>query len=172
MINTASSDGDSIVLIGMPGAGKSTLGVLLAKALAKRFVDSDLLIQERVQMSLQDYLDRRGYLKLRDVEAEVLKELPLENTVLATGGSAVYSSEAMLALKRFGKVVYLSLSYEEIARRVQDAESRGLASPPGTTLKQIYEERLPLYDAAGDLRINLNGTTMSEALRVLLNQLS
>jgi shikimate kinase len=138
MLNTVS-------LIGMPGAGKSTVGVLLAKALGLNFVDSDLLLQVQYQASLQDILEREGHLALREKEKAVLLDLPLANSLVSTGGSAVYSQAAMEKLQRAGPVVFIDIPLATVLQRIDDAESRGIACAPGQDLAAVYAERRPLY---------------------------
>ena len=152
----------NIVLIGMPGAGKSTVGVLLAKRLSKRFVDTDLIIQHRKKRSLQDILDVSGYLTLRKVEEEIICSLRVRGTVIATGGSAVYSAKAMLHLKKKATVVYLQLGIAAVRRRIRDFSTRGIAKPPWQTFSQLYEERTRLYRKYADRTIDCRGTTPGE----------
>lgn len=141
----------NIVLIGMPGAGKSTVGVVLAKRLGMRFVDSDLVIQERTQRLLQQILMENGLQEFIRIEDEVNESLILVNTVLATGGSAVYGLNAMQSLKDQGTVIYLKLPFETIEHRVGDLRGRGVAMKPGQTLKELYDERTPLYERYADI---------------------
>lgn len=155
----------------MPGAGKSTLGVQLAKRLVKTFVDTDLLIQAEVGMSLQDYLDRHGYLALRAVEENVLLSHDFHNSVVATGGSAVYSDRAMQHLKQFGPCVYLYISFDTMLKRITNKESRGLACAPGTSLEQLYRERLELYEKYEDIVMDGNSLTQDQAMERIVAQL-
>ncbi|MCX2979723.1 shikimate kinase [Halieaceae bacterium IMCC14734] len=136
---------NTISLIGMPGAGKSTVGVLLAKALGLNFVDSDLLLQVQYQASLQEILDCEGHLALRAKEAEVLLNMPVENSLISTGGSAVYSESAMARLRQAGPVVFVDISLATVRQRIDDADSRGIARAPGQDLAAVYAERRPLY---------------------------
>lgn len=161
----------SPILIGMPGAGKSTLGVQLAKRLVKTFVDTDLLIQAEVGMSLQDYLDRHGYLALRAVEENVLLSHDFHNSVVATGGSAVYSDRAMQHLKQFGPCVYLYISFDTMLKRITNKESRGLACAPGTSLEQLYRERLELYEKYGDIVMDGDSMSQDQAMERIVAQL-
>lgn len=158
-----------VVLVGMPGAGKSTLGVLLAKEMAKDFVDTDVLIQVRANQSLQSIVDNSGYLMLRELEEQVLLDLDVSNHVIATGGSAVYSQAAMKHLKTLGPVVYLKASLEEIKRRVQNLPKRGIAGPPGITLDKLYEERAPLYERVSDITIDSDGKTPEQVIEEIEN---
>lgn len=153
-----------VVLVGMPGAGKSTLGVLLAKDMMKDFIDTDVLIQVRANQSLQSIVDNSGYMMLRELEEQVLLDLSLTNHVIATGGSAVYSSAAIDHLKKLGSVVYLKASLEEIKRRVENLPKRGIAGPPGITLEKLYEERAPLYEGVADVTIDSDGKTPEQVI--------
>lgn len=143
----------NIVLIGMPGAGKSTLGVLLAKNNNMDFVDTDLLIQLKNNSSLQDLVDNFGYLKLRELEEDVLSALDCTNHIIATGGSAVYSDKAMRHLKKNSLIVYLQISLSELQTRVKDYASRGIACKPGDDLPTLYQERQKLYEKFADVKI-------------------
>lgn len=160
----------SLVLIGMPGAGKSTLGVQLAKRLVKTFVDTDLLIQAESGMSLQEYLDRHGHLALRALEEKVLLSHDFDNCIVATGGSAVYSEKAMQHLKRFGPCVYLYISFDTMLKRLTNKESRGLACAPGTSLEQLYRERLGLYEKYADFRIDSDSSSQEQAMEYILSR--
>ena len=144
----------NIILIGMPGAGKSTVGVLLAKALSKDFVDTDLLIQNRHQQSLQDILDSRGYLKLREFEESEILQLQVKNTVIATGGSAVYSERAINHLKKHGTLVYLKVATHELLNRINNFETRGIAKARGQSFDELCKERELLYDQYGQIIID------------------
>ncbi len=135
----------SIILIGMPGAGKSTIGVLLAKEMAKAFVDTDILLQEQLGSSLQAFLDAYGYLALRKREEQILLNNNFDHHIVATGGSVVYSDLGMKALAKHGLILYLKISEETLLKRVDNHDTRGIASAPSTTLRQVYQERLPLY---------------------------
>ncbi len=152
----------NIVLIGMPGVGKSTVGVLLAKRLSKRFVDTDLAIQHRKKQSLQDILDTSGYRVLRNVEEEVISSLRVRSTVVATGGSAVYSAKAMMHLKSRGTVIYLQLGIAAIRRRIRNFSTRGIAKPPTQTCSQLFEERTRLYRKYADRKVDCRGLTAEE----------
>lgn len=135
----------NIVLIGMPGAGKSTLGVLVAKAMGMDYVDTDIVIQQREGRLLQDIIDSDGIAAFLKIEAQIVSELKIENSVVATGGSIVYSDQAIKALKKEGQIFYLQVPCEEIARRLKNMTTRGIAAQPGRSLQDIYEERVPLY---------------------------
>ena len=136
----------NIVLIGMPGAGKSTVGVVLAKRLGYRFVDSDLVIQEQTGKLLHELITAHGVDGFLKIEEQINAELNCEGAVIATGGSVIYGEEAMKHLREIGCVVYLKLSYEEIEERLGDLTARGVALKNGQTLRDLYNERCPLYE--------------------------
>jgi shikimate kinase len=157
----------NIVRIGMPGAGKSTIGVVLAKMLGWGFVDTDLLIQQRENRTLQDIVDKDGYIALRSIEESVIIDAQWRSHVIATGGSAVYSEKAMNHLKEIAQVVFLDVEYKEICRRVNNLSTRGIAGPPGQTLQQVYMERVPLYHVYADITVPCQGMEIEEtALRI------
>lgn len=158
----------SIILIGMPGAGKSTLGIMLAKALAKDFVDTDVLIQIQEGRTLQEIVDADGYLKLRAIEEQVLLAAHYPNHVIATGGSAVYSEKAMHHLKHFGPIVFLDVPLSELNARIKDFGSRGLARKPGQSLAELYDERRALYQAHASITINCSGKNPEDILAQII----
>jgi shikimate kinase len=135
----------------MPGSGKSTVGVILAKQTARGFIDTDVIIQTLHGRSLQDIVDHDGYVALRRIEEEVLVGLSLRNHVIATGGSAVYSDAAMSRLRSEGTVVFLDVDLPILEARVHDPETRGLAKSPDQSFADLYEERLPLYMKHADV---------------------
>jgi shikimate kinase len=151
--NPVTTQKSNIVLIGMPGAGKSTVGVILAKQIAWGFVDTDVLIQTARGRSLQSIVDAEGYLALRAIEEKVLLGLKLSHHVIATGGSAVYSAEAMAHLKKDGVVVFLNTPLTLLEQRIQNFATRGLAKIPGQSLEALFEERLVLYQQYADITI-------------------
>lgn len=137
---------DNIILIGMPGAGKSSIGVLLAKRLGYQFVDTDLLIQGEAHCRLQQIIVHHGLDAFKDLEERVVCRLTLSQaTVVATGGSVVYSEPAMVHLRKLGRLVYLELPLDELQRRVRNMDSRGLVIDPGETFADLYARRTPLY---------------------------
>ena len=160
--NTANSN---IILIGMPGAGKSTVGVVLAKILGLDFLDCDLLIQKTCGATLPQLIDSLGPEGFLRVENDVLSSVSCEHTVIATGGSAVYSEEAMAHLRAMGRVVYLRVDYDEMARRLGDIHARGVVMRRGAgmSLRDMFEERLPLYEAWADETIDMDGKTITAA---------
>ena len=151
----------------MPASGKSTVGVLLAKSLKCQFVDSDLEIQRRESALLREILTSRGFLELRAIEEKVLLNIPLQNSVLATGGSAIYSAKAMKRLKAETDVVYLKTPLELIKARVGDFLQRGIAAPENSTIESLAAERTDLYEKYADLEVctsEKNPSTISEEI--------
>lgn len=142
------------VLIGMPGAGKSTVGVLLAKRGARDFLDTDVLIQARAGRTLQAIVDTEGYLALRAIEERVLLDLDLRGHVIATGGSAPYSEAAMRHLKRNAVVIFLHVEPDTLLRRIGDFSERGLAKRPDQTFAELYAEREALYERYADITVD------------------
>ena len=153
----------ALSLIGMPGSGKSTTGVLLAKSLNKRFIDTDLSIQEETGQTLQAYLDQHGVDQLRKVEEQVVLNTPVSNTVIATGGSVVYGERAMAYLKARTLVVFLDISLELMKTRLGDFSLRGIAKPASMTIEEMFEERLGLYRQYADVTVDASLPT--ETLR-------
>ena len=162
---------DNIILIGMPGAGKSTIGVLLAKAIGYDFIDTDLLIQRQAGMTLGDYLHDRGYQALRQLEAEVIQGLNATSSVIATGGSAVYSDEAMYHLKASGYVIYLQCALDVLDGRIASMSDRGIAAPTGQTLAEVLAERIPWYEHFADITVEVSNQDSEQALASIRQQL-
>lgn len=151
-----------IILIGMPGVGKSTIGVVLAKKLGLSFLDSDLLIQEREGRLLHEIIQQDGLEEFNRIEEEVNASIQQQNAVIATGGSAVYGQRAMEHLKKIGTIVYLKLPYEELVNRLGDLEERGVAMKKNQTLNQLMEERTPLYEKYSDVIIDCHEKQIRE----------
>ena len=147
---------NSIILIGMPGSGKSTLGRQLAEYLDFKFIDTDQLIETHQGKKLQTIVDQQGYLTLREIESEELLQLRLHHHVVATGGSAVYSDKAMKHLQKQGTIVYLKVDFEEIIKRIDNEDCRGIARPADQSLQSVYAERTPLYEQFADITIDNN----------------
>ncbi len=145
---------NNIILIGMPGAGKSTVGVVLAKRLGYHFVDSDLVIQDKTGKLLHQIIDEKGIDGFIKIENDINTSLSLVKTVIATGGSAIYGKESMEHFKRIGTIVYLKLSYETITDRLGDLNERGVAVRKGQNLVDLYEERRPYYEKYADITID------------------
>ncbi len=154
---------DNIILIGMPGCGKSTIGVLLAKNLAYGFLDSDLVIQEQSGRKLQEMIDEMGPEAFSAFEDAVNATLIPHNTVIATGGSAVYGTRAMEHFKQIGTVVYLKASYETIEKRIRNFATRGIVIPEGQTFRDVYNERTALYEKYADITVDVDADIADEA---------
>lgn len=157
----------NITLIGMPGAGKSTVGIVLAKILGMEFLDSDLLIQKREKKLLWQIIEEQGLDGFNQVEEEVNASIEAEHTIIATGGSAVYSEKAMRHLKEIGMVVYLKVSCEELKKRLGDLKNRGVSMKEGQTLEDLYEERRPLYEKYADITVDLEKTDIRQAAEMI-----
>lgn len=162
----------NLIVIGMPGAGKSTLGVLVAKALRRDFLDTDVSLQSRHGRTLQELINQQGLEGFCRMEEEYLAGLDLHHTVIATGGSAVYYESAMKHLKQSGYALYLQVPLEILQKRLSDMSARGVVIEPGQTLQTLYEKRTPLYEKYADLTIPLAGLTHEQALQRILQHLS
>ena len=161
----------NLTLIGMAGAGKSTLGVLLAKALGYDFIDTDILIQQKHKKLLQEIIDEDGIDAFLAIEEDILSELTIDRAIIATGGSAVYSDKAMQALKQHSTVVYLEVPYEEILSRVKNISTRGIVLKHGNSLKDAFEERQPLYHQYADIVVDCSKKDIESTLSEIINQL-
>ena len=157
----------NLVLIGMPAAGKSTAGVILAKMLGMDFLDTDLLIQRREGQRLSDIISEKGISGFLDVENTVCREVNVKDTVIATGGSIVYSVQAMEHLKEIGIVIYLEVPFEALENRIQDIRGRGVVLAEGQTLEELYQERSVLYQAYADLTISEKDKSLEETVQAL-----
>lgn len=158
---------NNVILIGMPGAGKSTVGVVLAKNLGYRFLDSDICIQEQEKMRLHEIISEKGLAAFLEIENRVNASLETEKNVIATGGSAIYGKEAMKHLSEMGTIVYLELPYEEIRDRLGDLSKRGVALKDNQTLLELYEERIPYYEKHANIVINCKGKGIREIVEEL-----
>ena len=171
---TAKSKEANIVLIGMPAVGKSTIGVLLAKATSRDFIDTDVYIQAREGRSLQEIINQEGLEEFCRIEARHVLSLSCRGKVMATGGSVVYSEAAMKYLGSCGVIVHLTLDLAAIKKRLTDLDARGVVMAPGKTLDLLYDERLPLYRQYADFTVNCRGknhegivTEIIRALKIL-----
>ncbi len=161
---------NNYVLIGMPGAGKSTVGVVLAKRLGYRFLDSDLVIQEKTGKLLYQLIEELGEAGFLVLENEVNASLCVQKTVIATGGSAVYGKEAMEYLGRNGQIVYLKLPYEELEERLGDLHERGVVLRPGFTLRDLFTERTSLYERYADITVDCGGKSIRQVMEEIVER--
>jgi shikimate kinase len=161
----------NIVLIGMPGVGKSTVGVLLAKRLGRYFLDTDVLIQVACEKTLRELIDARGMSGFCQIEQDYVTCIDIKNAVIATGGSVVYYETSMRALKADGLIVYLELPLPELTARLGDLNARGVVLEPGQTLPALYAKRTPLYQQWADRTVNLSALTHHQATDAILNAL-
>ncbi len=161
----------NIILIGMPGSGKSTVGIILAKMTAKNFVDTDILIQLRENRSLQEIVNSQGHMVLRSVEEKVLLQVDCRDHVIATGGSAAYSAAAMQHLKRDGVCVFLHADLPTLNRRISNYETRGLAKRPEQSFQDLFAERLGLYTNYADITIASSHLSQEEVCQEIVRQL-
>jgi shikimate kinase len=170
-MNIMAGDLSNIVLIGMPGSGKSTVGVILAKLTSRNFVDTDVLIQTKQGRSLQNIVDQHGYLALRTIEEKVLLDLDCRSHVIATGGSAVYSRAAIRHLKSDGIVVFLNVDLDTLKSRVHDFGTRGLAKRPDQNVADLFAERSSLYRQYADITIDCVGLSHEEVCARIIEEL-
>ncbi len=162
----------NIVLIGMPSAGKSTVGVIIAKNLGMNFIDTDVLLQTRQGKLLQEILDAEGTEAFLEIEEGAILSIDCGNTVIATGGSAVYSEKAMEYLKRNGLVIYLHVAMETVNIRLRNLKTRGVVLSKGQTLEDIYRERVPLYEKYADIRLDCSNNSIEDTLEAVHRELS
>ncbi len=160
---------NNLIFIGMPSSGKSTLGRLLARELDRPFIDTDDVIREMNGCELHEIMDRDGLDGFLQREVEAICTVDVDNTVIATGGSAIYSPAGMKHLGKIGTVIYVAISYETLEKRVGDPHLRGVVLAPGKTLRDLYEERVPLYEKYADLTlVQADGETTRESVSRLL----
>lgn len=159
---------DNIILIGMPGSGKSTCGVLAAKALLKNFFDTDLLLQNIEGKRLQEIIDENGINYFNNAEENAILSLDIRGTVIATGGSVVYSEKSMEHLKKLGRVIYLHLDYDTMADRIKNITTRGVVLKEGHTLLDMYNERLSLYEKYADETLICDNHTVEEVVESIV----
>lgn len=157
----------NIVLIGMPGAGKSTIGVLLAKALNYNFIDADLVIQQQNNKKLYEIINEVGIDEFLKIEDETIANINTTGTVIATGGSAIYGEKAMMHMRDNGIVLYLKLSCVEIINRISNIKTRGIAMKDGKTIFDIYNERVPLYEKYADVVVDCENTTIEQCVEMI-----
>ena len=165
---------ENIVLIGMPGVGKSTVGVILAKVLGYQFIDADLVIQKRENRLLHEIISEEGldgFLKAEE-NANIYIAQNEEKSIVATGGSVVYCEKAMQELKKTGRVIYLELEYEQLKKRLGNLKGRGVVLKDGQDLRGLYEERIPLYEKYADLTVNEKNLDVEQTLQKIVDRLS
>ena len=155
----------------MPGSGKSTVGIILAKQITKRFLDTDILIQNMAGRSLQSIVDNQGHMALREIEEKALLSVKCKNHVIATGGSAAYSEPAMLHLKKRGTVVFLQTSLEELKSRIHNYETRGLAKRPEQSFQDLFEERESLYRKYAEITVESSNLTQDQVCDEIIEKL-
>ena len=161
----------NIVIIGMPGAGKSTMGVILAKTLGRNFTDTDIVAQENTGMLLQEIIDEDGTDAFLKTEEKTILSLHCHNTVIATGGSVVFSEKAMEHLKKDGVIMYLDISFEEMVRRLNNITTRGIVLVAGQSLRDMYNQRVPLYEMYADLTIDCSDGDFENCIGNVMNEL-
>ena len=162
---------DNIVLIGMPGVGKSTVGVILAKVMGYQFIDADLVIQQQEGRLLHEIIEKEGTEGFIQVENRVNASLSASHAIIATGGSVVYGKEAMEHLREIGTVVYLEVSFPVLEKRLADIKGRGVVLKEGQNLYDLYLERTPLYESYADIRISETGLDIEQTVEQIVSQL-
>jgi shikimate kinase len=161
----------NIVLIGMPGAGKSTMGVILAKTLGRNFTDTDIMAQETTGRLLQEIIDKEGTGAFLATEKKTILSLHGHNAVIATGGSVVFSEKAMEHLKKDGVVIYLDISFEEMVRRLNNITTRGIVLAAGQSLREMYDQRVPLYEKYADITIDCSDGDFEKCIGNVIDEL-
>lgn len=163
---------NNITLIGMPASGKSSVGVVLAKRLGMKFIDGDLLIQEAYGKRLKDIIAEYGQEGFRQIEDKINSEIEVENAVISPGGSVIYGNKAMEHLKEISTVVYLELSYPAVKSRLGDLRERGVSLKENQTLKNLYDERVPLYQKYADITVNEMKKSITKIVNEIADKLS
>ena len=158
----------NIILIGMPGSGKSTVGVILAKMMTRPYLDTDILIQLVARCSLQDIVDSKGHMALRKIEEDVLLDISCQNHIIATGGSAAYSEPAMMHLKQNGLIVFLDADLDTLKSRIKNYETRGLAKRPDQSFMDLFNERHELYNKYADITIPSDDSSQEEVAETII----
>lgn len=158
----------NIIFIGMPAVGKSTVGVVVAKRLGYEFVDTDLLIQKQEKKLLREIIEERGIEGFWEVENQVNRDLEVENAVISPGGSVVYCEEAMQHFKKIGTIIYLHASFETIKKRIGNPKKRGVTLREGQTIKELYDERVKLFEKYADITVSEDGKDLEETIEAVL----
>lgn len=158
---------DNIILIGMPGSGKSTAGIVLAKFLGYDFVDTDLLIQEKTGKLLHEIITEKGLEEFKKIEEDINVSVNCRKSIIAPGGSVIYGEKAMKHFKEIGTIVYLKLPYEEVEKRLGNLQSRGVVLKEGQTLLDLYHERVPYYEKYADITVDETGLTVEETIHFI-----
>ena len=161
----------NIILIGMPAVGKSTVGVVVAKRIGYEFIDTDLLIQKQEKRLLKEIIAEEGNERFLEIENQVNRDLQAENAVISPGGSVVYCEEAMQHFKEIGTVIYLHATYEVIYKRITNAKNRGVVLKEGQTLKDLYDERVKLFEKYADYTVSEEGLDLEETIDMVLELL-
>lgn len=162
---------DNIILIGMPAVGKSTVGVVIAKRLGYKFIDTDILIQEHTGKLLRDIIEEQGTEGFLKIEDEINSKVDVKKTVVSPGGSVVYCENAMKHYKEIGKILYLKVSYETISKRLKNAKKRGVVLREGQTLKDLYDERVRLFEKYADITVSEDGCSLEQTIENVLEVL-
>ena len=160
---------DNLIFIGMPAVGKSTVGIVVAKRLGKRFIDTDLLIQEQEKKLLREIIAEVGDDGFLKIENQVNRDVKAENSVISPGGSVIYCEEAMKHYKEIGTVVYFKASYQTIKRRIRNPQKRGVVLREGQTLRELYNERVPYFEKYADITVCEDGCMIEETIENVLN---
>ncbi len=161
----------NITLIGMPGAGKSTVGIILAKIMNLGFLDTDILIQINRQKTLQEILNEQGHMRLRKIEETEICKVNIDNYIIATGGSAAYSGKAMLHLAKNSTIVFLEVDYDQLLKRIKNFESRGIAKSENQTFRELFDERQALYNRYADIVIDCTKMDQEEVAEEIRNRI-
>ena len=160
---------DNLVLIGMPASGKSTVGVILAKVTGKNFIDADIVIQNKTGKKLSEIIEEKGVDGFVETENRINSNIEAENSVIATGGSAVYGLEEMKHFKQIGTVIYLKVNFNSLKVRLGNIKERGVVVKKGQTLKDIYDERIPLYEKYADITVDESGKNVEDIVSEIVD---
>jgi shikimate kinase len=161
----------NIILIGLPGAGKSTIGVILAKIMGMNFIDTDILMQENTGRLLQEIIDKEGAAAFLEIEEKTICSLHATHTVIATGGSVVFSEKAMAHLKTGGIVIYLEISYGEMLHRLKDITTRGIVLNAGQSLREMHDQRIPLYEKYAEIRVDCSDELFERTVENIVHEI-